>query len=149
VSPISHKHAHNMKRSHFIVTPAKKNARRRDARCSKVVRCSCPSLGCVPSETTGDVSTADLSPALDVSASTNSGPIWKHMGEPLADVLLANALVTCYLAYVTTTRAVISLFLFPPDFTNYFPSRRGVLRGANDSAEKSLGAWSVLLPGVT
>ena len=108
----------------------------------------------MPSETTGDVSTADLSTALEVSASTNSEPIWKHMGEPLADVMLANALVTCYLTYVTTTRAVSGLFLAcphlcPPDFTNYFPSRRGVLRGANDSAEKSLGAWSVLLPGVT
>lgn len=120
-----------MKRSHLIVTPAKMSARRRDARCSKVVTCSCPSLGCVLSEISGDVSTADSSAALDVSASTNSAPIWKHMGEPLADVLLANALVTCYLAYVKTTRAVIGLFLvcphvFRPNFTKYFQSRRGV-----------------------
>lgn len=111
MSLIPHKHAHKMKRTHVIVTPAKRNARGRDARSSRVVRCSGASLGCVQSETTGDVSTADLSTALDVSASTNSGPKWKHMGEPLADVLLANAHIACYLAYVTTTRAVIGLFL--------------------------------------
>lgn len=138
MSLISHKHAHNMKRSHLMVIPAKKIARRRDARCSKVVRCSCPSLGCVPSEIAGDVSTADLSTALDVGASTNSGPIWKHMGEPLADVLLANTLATCYLAHATTTRTAIGLFLpcphlFPPNFTNYFPSRKDVTTPAHRS----------------
>lgn len=131
MSLISHKHAQNIKRSHLLVAPAKRNARRRDARCSKVVRCSCASLGCVPSVTTGDVSTADLSTALDVSASTNSGPIWKHMGEPFADVLIANALVTCYLAYANNntsghrTIPRMSSF-FPPNFTNYFPSRKDV-----------------------
>jgi hypothetical protein len=114
-----------------MVIPAKKDARKRDARCSKAVRCSCPSLGCVLSEIAGDVSTAELSTALDVSASQNSGPIWKYMGEPLVDVLLANTLATCYLAYATTTRAPIGLFLvyphrFPPNITDCFPSRRGV-----------------------
>ena len=79
----------------------------------------------------GDVSTAKLSTALDASASTNSGPIWKHMGEPLADVLLANALETCDLAHVTTTRAVIGLFLACP---HLFPSNLGSRQKTDNTA---------------
>lgn len=115
---MSHRHAHNMKSSHLIVTPARMNARRRDVRCPQVVRRCCPLLGCVLSESWGCVSfTADLSTAVDVSASTISGPIWKHMGGLSLMYCLQHALVTCYLAYATTTPTHVGLFhACPRDF---------------------------------
>lgn len=79
---ISQKQTHNMKRIHLVVTTPKMMERRRDTMCLKGVRYSFPVQACASSEPSDDVSKDELS-ALAWRASTNSGPMWKHIREPL------------------------------------------------------------------
>jgi hypothetical protein len=80
---ISQKHAHNMKKINLMVTTLKMMERKRDTMCLNGVRCSFSLLACVSSEASAGVSSDDLSAGLDWRASTNSGPMWKHIAEPL------------------------------------------------------------------
>jgi hypothetical protein len=80
---IFHKQAHTMKRIHLTVITVKKMERKRDTMYLNGVRCSFSLFACVSSELSAGVSIVVLSAGLDRRASTNSGPMWKHIREPL------------------------------------------------------------------
>ena len=90
VRHVSQRHAHNMKMIHLMVITLKMMERRWDTVRLEGVSCSFSLQACASSETSSGVSRDALS-TLHWRASTNSGPMWKHIESLSSDVLLANA----------------------------------------------------------